>query len=260
MEWQIATQTHRGNVRRFNEDALLVDKQFPLLMIADGMGGHEAGDVASRMLAEELGALELPPDLYDALARVQASIQRSNGSMIEYGQRRLNGQTIGSTVVAMLADGDTGACVWAGDSRLYRARANRLEQLTRDHSYVAELVRAGQLSPEDAAGHPSSNVITRAVGAALELRLDSDTFDIRVGDTFLLCSDGLYNEVSEEELLEAMLARDVWQSSHQLLNLCLGRAARDNVSFIIGRPIPAAEDDLDATLTYYPGSEDDTLP
>ena len=160
----------------------------------------------------------------------------------------------------MLASGDSGACVWAGDSRLYRARNNRLEQLTQDHSYVAEMVRAGQLTPEEAVDHPSSNVITRAVGAAAELRLDCDTFDIRVGDTYLLCSDGLYNEVGPDELLAAMLARDVWQSSHQLMNLCLGRAARDNISFILGRPLPPAEDDLDATLTFYPGAEDDTLP
>lgn len=260
MEWQIATQTHRGNVRRFNEDALLVDNQFPLLMVADGMGGHEAGDVASRMLAEAVGAVELPRDLSRALSLVEAAIQHSNDNMIQYSRQKLDGQTIGSTVVAMLADGTTGACIWAGDSRLYRARNHSLQQITRDHSYVAELVRAGQLTAEEAANHPSSNVITRAVGASGDLRLDHETFEICLGDTFLLCSDGLYNEVSAEELLGAMLAVDVWQSSHQLLNLCLGRAARDNISFIICRPTTVADGDLEVTLTYYPGSEDKTLP
>jgi len=255
MEWQIATQTHRGNVRRINEDTLLVEKQYPLLMVADGMGGHEAGDVASRMLAEKLGALQITEGLYDTLAQVKATIMQCNGDMIDYARRKLDGQTIGSTVVTMLAEGFSGACVWAGDSRLYRARDGHLQQLTADHSYVADMVRAGQLSAEEAINHPSSNVITRAVGAARELNLDSDTFDIVAGDTYLLCSDGLYNEVAGNEILAAMLAGDIWQSSHQLLNLCLSRKARDNISFIIGRPFQAGDDDLDATLTYYPQGE-----
>jgi serine/threonine protein phosphatase PrpC len=252
MDWQIATQTHCGNVRRINEDALLVEKRYPLLMIADGMGGHQGGDVASRMLAEKLGALQLADDLYDALAQVKASITRCNGDMIDYARRKLDGQTIGSTVVAMMAEGSTGACVWAGDSRLYRARDGQLQQLTGDHSYVADMVRAGQLSSEEAVNHPSSNIITRAVGASTSLNLDSETFDIRPGDTYLLCSDGLYNEVADQEILSGMLAGDIWQSSHQLLNLCLNRRARDNISFIIGRPIAAGDVDLDATLTFYP--------
>lgn len=96
------------------------------------------------------------------------------------------------------------------------------------------------------------------MGAAPILKLDNDTFEIQPGDTYLLCSDGLYHEVSDEEILSSMLAQDIWRSSQQLLNLCLGRRARDNISFIIGRPLGAGDDDLDATLTYYPG-EDPTL-
>ena len=252
MEWQIATQTHRGNVRRINEDTLLVEKQYPLLMVADGMGGHEAGDVASRMLAEKLGTLQLSEGLHNTLDLVKGTIMQCNDNMIDYATRKLDGQTIGSTVVTMLAEGFSGACVWAGDSRLYRARDGQLQQLTGDHSYVAEMVRAGQLSAEEAVNHPSSNVITRAVGAAKKLELDSDTFEITAGDTYLLCSDGLYNEVASNEILAAMLAGDIWQSSHQLLNLCLSRKARDNISFVIARPIEPGDDDLDATLTYYP--------
>jgi protein phosphatase len=114
------------------------------------------------------------------------------------------------------------------------------------------MVRAGQLSSEEAVNHPSSNIITRAVGASTSLNLDSETFDIRPGDTYLLCSDGLYNEVADQEILSGMLAGDIWQSSHQLLDLCLNRRARDNISFIIGRPIAAGDVDLDATLTFYP--------
>ena len=254
MEWQIATQTHRGKVRKINEDALLAEKHFPLFVVADGMGGHEAGDVASRMLVDDLALLDLPAGLQYSLAAVRSSILHSNDSMIDYGRRRLGGQMIGSTVVAMLADGTTGTCLWAGDSRLYRARDRHLLQMTEDHSYVAELVRSGKITQEEAVNHPASNRITRAVGSSAQLQLDSDSFDILPDDTFLLCSDGLYNEVDARELLQALEAEDVWQSSHQLLNLCLSRQARDNISFIIARAIDAGEEDLDATLTYYPQS------
>jgi protein phosphatase len=255
MDWQIATQTHRGNARRINEDALLVERRYPLLVVADGMGGHEAGDVASRMLVDTLGVLDLSAQLPQAQQQVEAAITHCNASMIDYGVRRLAGQTIGSTVVVMLADDSRGICIWAGDSRLYRARGAALEQLTSDHSYVAELVRTGQISAVEALHHPSSNVITRAVGAATSLRLDSTYFDLLEGDSFLLCSDGLYNETTSTEILSAMTAGDILDSSGQLLQLCLGRPARDNVSFIVARPISPGTEDLDATLTYYPGGE-----
>ena len=150
MEWQIATQTHCGNVRQINEDTLLAHRQYPLLMVADGMGGHEAGEVASGMLAQKLGALQPCHDLDAAVAQVKTAILQCNDEMVDYARRRLEGQSIGSTVVAMLSEGFTGACLWAGDSRLYRARDGLLEQLTADHSYVADLVRSGQLSAEEA--------------------------------------------------------------------------------------------------------------
>jgi protein phosphatase len=254
MDWQIATQTHRGNVRKINEDALLVEKRYPLLAVADGMGGHEAGDVASRMLVERLAGLDLANHLQEAAAQLESSIVECNTLLIEYARQRLNGQTIGCTVVAMVVDEGRGACLWAGDSRLYRARNGSLHQLTRDHSYVADLVRAGQLSDEQAANHPSSNVITRAVGAAPELQLDCEMFDVAEGDTFLLCSDGLYNEVGTQELLAAMEASDIWQGADHLLQLCLSRAARDNVTFVVARPANLGAPDPDATLTFYPGS------
>ncbi|MCB1675214.1 MAG: serine/threonine-protein phosphatase [Halioglobus sp.] len=251
MEWEIATQSHRGNVRPTNEDALLADRHYPLLMVADGMGGHAAGEVASQMLAGQLAALRLAGNLPQALEQVRSTVEQCNQDMIAYGRTHLAGQTIGSTVVAMLAQDFQGACVWAGDSRLYRARHAQLEQLTGDHSHVAELVRAGRLSAAEAVNHPSSHAITRAVGAAPALDLDLTTFDIRPGDTYLLCSDGLYHEVSPEEIVASMLAVDIRRSARHLLNLCLGRRARDNISFIIGRPLGPGGDP-DATLTYYP--------
>ena len=240
MDWHIASQTHRGNVRTINEDALLVEKNYPLLVVADGMGGHQAGEVASGMLVDSLGALRLQDGISSAAAQVKASIIQCNASLVDYAQEKLGGQSVGSTVVVMLTDSTAGVCMWAGDSRLYRARNSQLEQITADHSYVAELVRSGQITTEEAANHPSSNVITRAVGASADLNLDSLSFGIADQDTYLLCSDGLYNEVSDNEILAAMCEEDISNSGEQLLQLCLNRRARDNVSFVIARAVGGA--------------------
>ena len=255
MDWQIASQTHQGNVRRINEDALLVQGRYPLMVVADGMGGHQAGDVASQMLVERLGALDLADGIYNAAAQIESSIIQCNNRLIEYSREKFGGQPIGCTVVAMLADSSMGMCIWAGDSRLYGVREGRLEQISRDHSYIAELVRSGQISADEATDHPSSNIITRAVGASAELTLDSESFGIIDGDTYLLCSDGLYNEVGPADLLFAMSADDIWQSSDQLLKLCLSRRARDNVSFVIARAKLPARDHPGATIAYTPGTD-----
>jgi serine/threonine protein phosphatase PrpC len=252
MDWQIASQTHRGNVRAINEDALLVEKRYPLMVVADGMGGHQAGEVASNMLVESLGALRLADSIYSASAQVEASIIQCNSSLVEYSREKFGGQPLGSTVVAMVADSSMGICMWAGDSRLYRARNSQLEQITGDHSYVADLVRSGQISAEEAVNHPSSNIITRAVGAAAELALDSLSFGIADRDTYLLCSDGLYNEISADDILAAMCAQDIWQSAEQLLQLCLSSRARDNVSFVMARAVAGPEEHLNATVALRP--------
>jgi serine/threonine protein phosphatase PrpC len=221
--------------------------------VADGMGGHEAGEVASQLLVNGLTALELPADLARARDVLEAAIQRCHREVIDYARRHHRGQTVGSTVVAMLAAGSAAVCVWAGDSRLYRVRDGQLQQLTEDHSYVAELLRQGALTPEEASRHPSSNIITRAVGAATELVLDVTEFEVRPADTYLLCSDGLYNETSPEELLQALSAGDLWLSSVQLLQQSLAREARDNITFVAARPLESEGDELEETLTFYPG-------
>ena len=113
MDWQLATQTHRGNTRRINEDALLVENRYPLLVVADGMGGHEAGDVASRMLVDSLAVLDLSARLSQAQQQIEYAIVHCNAEMIDYGERRLAGETIGTTAVVMLADESRGICIQA---------------------------------------------------------------------------------------------------------------------------------------------------
>ena len=251
-EWQVASQSHCGNVRKVNEDSILALTQPTLLAVAAGMGGHQAGDVASQMLIEELSVVPLNANLTENIARVNDAILASNESIINYSTNHLDGQTVGTTVVVMLSDKNTASCLWAGDSRLYRLRKNQLEQLTHDHSHVAELIQSGLLQPEDAYNHPSSNIITRSVGVEKQLSLDQVRFDILSQDTFLLCSDGLYSEVAEGEMVQAMQAYDIYRGSNWLLNLCLGRAAKDNISFIIARALDQKSDLQGSTLTFYP--------
>lgn len=249
MDWQIATQTHVGKVRTVNEDSLLVVKEFPLLAVADGMGGHRAGEVASRMIVDELAALELDQQLERAREQTEQSLLDINQQIIEFGQRELEGVTAGSTIVTLLAQNFKAVCLWAGDSRLYRLRNNSLEQITEDHSYVAEMVRDGLLNPEDAKGHPSANMITRAIGVMPSVSLDVKAFDIYPGDIYLLCSDGLYNEIDDEEIQQVLVSNDVYRSSVQLLNMCLERAARDNITFIIGHVTSPSSDTIESDET-----------
>ena len=139
---------------------------------------------------------------------------------------------IGSTVAALLVVDQYGVCLWAGDSRVYRCRDGQLEQLTRDHSQVEELVASGGLSREEAENHPHANVITRAVGAGEELFLDVDVQKLCHADRYLICSDGLYKEVSEAEIAEHMKYGDCVTICRTLVALALERGARDNVTVV----------------------------
>lgn len=241
MHWHISAQTHRGHVRPTNEDALAVIESYPLLAVADGMGGHQAGEIASRMIVERLSALRLPPTIAHAQQQIAQSLQACNHAILEFADQQLAGGTAGSTVVVLYAHGAQGVCLWVGDSRLYRVRRRQLEQLTDDHSIVAEMVAAGLITALEARSHPSNNIITRAVGARKTLEIDCIAFDIEPGDIFLLCSDGLINEIDDTEILDILLEHDVHECGTQLRDLCLSRAARDNLTLIIGQTCATAQ-------------------
>jgi serine/threonine protein phosphatase PrpC len=237
MDWQIATQTHVGKVRKLNEDSLLVVKDYPLLAVADGMGGHQAGEIASAIIVDNLAKLNLSTNLNQAREQAEHSLLASNREIIDFGNKQLNGVSAGSTIITLLAQEQRAVCLWAGDSRLYRMRHDTLEQLSEDHSYVSEMVRDGLLSPEQAVGHPSSNMITRAIGILPDISIATMTLDVEDGDTYLLCSDGLYNELDDGEIQQLLTNGDVYRCSVQLLNKCLERAAKDNITFIIGHAV-----------------------
>lgn len=231
--WDSSLLTDVGAVRTVNEDAVLSRPEMGLWAVADGMGGHKVGDIASSKIVAALDAIKDCQRLSDYLDVIEDCLLDVNQLMLEYAQIMFDGSTMGSTVVAAVIKGRIGACLWVGDSRLYRFRNNRLVQITRDHSQMEEMITMGLLSREDSENHPHRNVITRAVGVEPQLYVDTTLFTTQVGDTFLLCSDGLYNTLTEEELVQALSLRDVQQSTQQLMSKALEKGARDNVSVIV---------------------------
>lgn len=233
MRWISAQDSNVGSVREINEDAILVHPRMDLWAVADGMGGHDAGHVASSMVVRALEHLS-PKDSLDVLVdAVEDCLLEANQRIIEFADIMLDGRTVGSTVVVLMIKGRVGVCVWAGDSRLYRCRRAEFVQISRDHSKVEELVEQGCLSRAEGAVHPDANVITRAVGVTPSLCLELTAFEVQQGDTFLLCSDGLYNVVPAGEIRDALLNYSLETSVEHLMQKCLNGGATDNVSLIV---------------------------
>jgi serine/threonine protein phosphatase Stp1 len=234
--FECVSRTDVGLRRKVNEDSLLVRTERGLWAVADGMGGHEAGDVASSKVTESLLNLPVSYSLDDLVDSAIASLKKVNRELIVLAGN--DGQsTIGSTVVGLAIAGGEYRCFWAGDSRAYRLRNGEIVQLTRDHSLVQDLVKAGMLDPAEAESHPNANVITRAVGVAEELRIDVVSGDARPGDQFLLATDGLTRMVDDSELAVELGSRRPREAVEQLIETVLSRGAPDNVSIIITKVI-----------------------
>ncbi len=252
-KWSSAGRSHVGMVRAINEDACLVMPELGLWVVADGMGGHEAGDIASQMLVESLQQTPTPLDWQDFLESVRQRLQEVNQRLRLESAQRYQNRTIGSTVVVLLAYETQCACLWVGDSRIYRLRDDQLQQITRDHSHVQELVDQGLIAPEDAHRHPLANVITRAVGSAEEMLVDEAIYPLCPGDMFLLCSDGLNKTVSDEEIGHLLIHsdHDCQEAVKAFIHLALMRDASDNVTTVVvnidADPAEAVEETGSAT-------------
>jgi serine/threonine protein phosphatase Stp1 len=223
--------THVGRVRQVNEDAILVLPDHRIFVVSDGMGGHEGGDFASRLVVDAIAVL--PPDLpaTEKFGQIRAALTEAHRVILTEAHRR--GATMGATVVCLILADDHFGVLWAGDSRLYRLRDGAIELLTTDHSLVAAFVAAGQLSWDEAGNHPQANAITRAVGVGEALELDRIHGELHSGDRFLLCSDGLnkYTPISELGTMISNVPIEV--VTEQLIQTVLSRGAADNVSVIV---------------------------
>jgi PPM family protein phosphatase len=257
-----AGSTDAGRKRRRNEDAFVRDP--PLFAVADGMGGAQAGEVASRLAAAAFREFHEADEL-DPEERLVAIIQEANRRIFERARSDAEASGMGTTITAALVSGSGVAVGHVGDSRAYRLREGRLEQLTEDHSLVADLVRSGRLTPEEADTHPQRSVITRALGTDREVDVDTFTVEAAPGDVFLLCSDGLTTMVDDEEVSQTVASADTLDQAAKGLVKAANRAGgEDNITVVlfevageqaeledtaIARPNGRGEADLEDTLS-----------
>ena len=225
-----AVRSDPGKVRSVNEDSYMARPEAGLWVVADGMGGHANGQWASRTVAAAVDASNLSGDFDIDAMRVGDCLHTANAQI--FSAAETNGSRMGSTAVALLVQDGRFAVLWAGDSRVYLRRQGVLHQLTRDHTQVQDLVDRGLLAPSDAANHPMSHVISRAVGVEAALQVDAIADEAQIGDVFLLCSDGLHGVVSDAEMSDALGAARPDAACEQLLDLALARGAPDNVTLI----------------------------
>jgi serine/threonine protein phosphatase PrpC len=215
-----------------NEDALLNRPDIGLWAVADGMGGHEAGEVASARVVEELSRVNAFGSAYGFRHGVCAALREANTALVARALSGLSGP-MGATVVSLIAHEGHYACVWAGDSRAYLYRGGVLTRLTRDHSVVQALMDSGQLSRDQVRGHARANEITRAIGVENEIELDSVHGRIQAGDRFLLCSDGLTAVLEDAEIAEFLMRSPLQNGLDGMIARALARGAPDNVTVVL---------------------------
>ncbi|MFC3151751.1 PP2C family protein-serine/threonine phosphatase [Litoribrevibacter euphylliae] len=227
-------QTHVGLIRKVNEDACLELPEYGIWAVADGMGGHSAGDIASRWVLDAVKAA-VQGGAHKAITKelLVSTIEEANASLQRYSQQHLDGNTAGTTVVVLFLQQSKFHLLWVGDSRGYLYRNERLKQTTRDHSQVTEMVEQGLLSEDEAEHHECANVITRAIGVESEVDVDVISGECQLNDVFLLCTDGLNKEIPDSEIQEYLRNSDVIESSMALLHSSLVSGARDNVTHIV---------------------------
>jgi len=225
----VASRTHIGNVRASNQDALLVCPG--LYGVADGMGGHKAGDVASRMAVDEIIRC-LNGQKPDESVLVQA-VEQANLAIFREQAENFDLSGMGTTLTMIWEDEDRVLLGHVGDSRAYLLREGEMEQISEDHSMVAEMVRKGLLTAEQAKHHPYRNVITRALGSEDTVQVDVTLLDKKPGDVYLICSDGLSEYVSLAQMRDILLSMSKDEAADQLLQLALDGGGRDNISLVI---------------------------
>lgn len=231
----IATgRTDPGRVRDLNQDSFITLPEFGVFVVADGAGGHQRGDTASQAIVDAIGTLAYSQRPDDLAEWVRLQLLEVNHRLIELARETGPGTVIGSTVAALVAEGRRCVCLWAGDSRIYgMRRGGNLVRLTRDHSQVEELVEQGILTASQAMQHPNANIIYRAVGMREELELEAVVYDVFAHDKFMLCSDGLTKEVTDDEIAPILAHGSCSENCNELIDRALARNCRDNIAVVV---------------------------
>jgi serine/threonine protein phosphatase PrpC len=232
MTVRFSATTHVGRVRKINEDSILSLPDQKIWVVADGMGGHAAGDFASQTIVDTIAMLQ--PDLEpgELMRGLRKTIFQAHDTIQAEAEAKGQG-TVGATVVALIMTDEHFVAFWAGDSWLYRFRDGEIEMLTTDHSLVAELVLSGQMTWDEAEKHPQSNAITRAVGVGEELELDKIRGDVASGDRYLICSDGLTKYATFDTLKRMVVDAPIETVADSLLSYALDSGGADNISIIV---------------------------
>lgn len=236
--FQTGAATHVGRVRTRNEDSLLARPEIGLWAVADGMGGHDAGDLASATVVDALRSVGRAQSAAHLLAQCERQLAQANSELVEISHAR--GAMLGTTIAVLLVHGEHFAGVWAGDSRIYLVRDRAITLCSRDHTEAQDLVAEGHLTQAEARAWPRRNVITRAIGVrdAPELEIANGT--LRSGDVFVLCTDGLTNHVEDHEILAVAARNTPQRACDNLIELTLSRGATDNATVIAVRYQPGS--------------------
>jgi serine/threonine protein phosphatase PrpC len=252
MELNFWAATDVGKKREVNEDNFLVDKKLSLFIVADGMGGHASGEVASHLAVHEFrNAVDTGKELVERFARgdaavrpqeilslLEAAVQAAGGAIYHKGQTEPEKRGMGTTTSALLIAGDRGFIAHVGDSRIYMIRGGQVVQLTEDHSLVNELIRRGRITREGLDGSPYKaykNAVTRAVGVYETVQGDTIDFEILPGDQFLLCSDGLHAYLDDERILDLLKGEDITELPRKLVDHANTSGGHDNITAVIVR-------------------------
>ena len=235
------SMTDVGKIRQVNQDYIFtsenpVGKLPNLFIVADGMGGHNAGDFASRYTVETVGDAIKNSDETETIAIIRGAIEETNRKLIEKANEDVRLSGMGTTIVLCTIDGDEACVANVGDSRLYLL-GDKITQITKDHSLVEEMVRMGELEPESARVHPNKNIITRAIGAVDEVAVDFFTLQLQKNNRILLCSDGLTNMVEDNEI-QMIVDRqeDLVDGVQQLIACANNNGGKDNIAVILIEP------------------------
>lgn len=260
--------THVGMVRSENQDHWAyyepeADEDLRgkgrVLIVCDGMGGHNGGTVASRTTVDTMLDSFRNSAACNLKRLLSTAIDKGNASVREKGMKDPSLRNMGTTCVAIAARGDQIQIAHIGDSRAYLIRDGEIEQITRDHTYLNDLIEIGLLTPEKAKNHPERNIITRCVGMGDVVQVDFSSRQAKVGDIYLLCSDGLYNHVEDHEICEYAMAAEPQVASQNLVDLANSRGGEDNITVGIVKVLGFPEE-FELANRQHPADDDDRTP